>query len=83
MNNISNVKEYANTIDYIPQLRAISIAAIFFGGMTYISNGPNFLIKSIAEKNNVKMPSFFGFIAHYSCLFLLPLLVFIWLVFIR
>ena len=83
IDDIANVKEYANTIDYIPQLRAISIASIFFGGMTYISNGPNFLIKSIAEKNDVKMPSFFGFIVHYSCLFLVPLLVFIWLVFIR
>jgi len=83
IDNIYHVKEYASSLHCIPQLRAISIAAIFFGGMTYISNGPNFLIKSIAEKHGVKMPSFFGFIIRYSCVFLLPLLFVIWLAFIR
>ncbi|MFG0240664.1 MAG: sodium:proton antiporter, partial [Gimesia chilikensis] len=35
-------------------------------------NGPNFMVKAIAEKNNIRMPSFFGYM-FYSCLFLLPL----------
>ena len=40
--------------------------------MTYIGNGPNFMVKAIAEKSNVRMPSFFGYMA-YSCVVLLPL----------
>jgi Na+/H+ antiporter NhaD/arsenite permease-like protein len=54
-------------------LIAISFGAVFMGSMTYIGNGPNFMVKAIAEKSGVKMPSFFGFMA-YSCGILLPLL---------
>ncbi|MBT6153323.1 MAG: sodium:proton antiporter [Planctomycetaceae bacterium] len=53
-------------------LSAISLGAVFMGAMTYIGNGPNFMVKAIAEKNNVRMPSFFGYMA-YSCAVLLPL----------
>ncbi len=53
-------------------LVAISLGAVFMGAMTYIGNGPNFMVKSIAEKNNVRMPSFFGYMA-YSCAVLFPL----------
>ena len=53
-------------------LVAISLGAVFMGAMTYIGNGPNFMVKAIAEQSGVKMPSFFGYIA-YSCLILLPL----------
>ena len=42
-------------------LLAISCGAVFMGAMTYIGNAPNFMVKSIAEENNVEMPSFFGF----------------------
>ena len=55
-------------------LVAISLGAVFMGAMTYIGNGPNFMVKAIAEKSGVKMPSFFGYIA-WSCAFLLPLLI--------
>ncbi len=55
-------------------LVAISLGAVFMGAMTYIGNGPNFMVKAIAEKNNIRMPSFFGFMA-YSCVVLLPLSV--------
>jgi Na+/H+ antiporter NhaD/arsenite permease-like protein len=51
---------------------AISLGAVFFGAMTYIGNGPNFMVKAIAETSGVKMPSFFGYMA-YSCVILLPL----------
>ncbi|TWT77350.1 Citrate transporter [Posidoniimonas polymericola] len=54
-------------------LTAISLGAVFMGAMTYIGNGPNFMVKAIAEKSGVKMPSFFGYMA-YSCLILLPIL---------
>lgn len=53
-------------------LLAISAGAVFMGAMTYIGNAPNFMVKSIAEKHGVKMPSFFGYMA-WSCAILLPL----------
>ncbi len=52
---------------------AISAGAVFMGANTYIGNGPNFMVKAIAEENGVAMPSFFGFMA-YSGAVLLPLL---------
>jgi Na+/H+ antiporter NhaD/arsenite permease-like protein len=54
-------------------LSAISLGAVFGGSMTYIGNGPNFMVKAIAEKSGVRMPSFFGYMV-YSCLILLPIL---------
>lgn len=66
------------TKDY---LRAISVAAVFFGAFTYIGNGPNFMVKSIAEERGVKMPSFFSYIFKYSLIILLPTLFLTWLIF--
>jgi Na+/H+ antiporter NhaD/arsenite permease-like protein len=54
-------------------LIAVALGAVFCGAMTYIGNGPNFMVKAIAEQSGVKMPSFFGYIV-YSVLILLPLL---------
>lgn len=65
----------------ILMLKAISVAAVFFGAFTYIGNGPNFMVKSIAEQIGIKMPSFFGYIIRFSIPFLLPLLIIIWLIF--
>lgn len=53
-------------------LEAISVGAVFMGANTYIGNGPNFMVKSIAEHAGVKMPSFFGFMK-YSILILIPI----------
>jgi Na+/H+ antiporter NhaD/arsenite permease-like protein len=53
-------------------LAAISCGAVFMGANTYIGNGPNFMVKAIAEENGVKMPSFFGYML-YSGAILLPL----------
>jgi Na+/H+ antiporter NhaD/arsenite permease-like protein len=59
---------------------AVSLGAVFFGAMTYIGNGPNFMVKSIAESSGVAMPTFFGYILKYSLPFLLPILVLVgWL----
>lgn len=55
-------------------LEAISAGAVFMGANTYIGNGPNFMVKAIAEESGVKMPSFFGYMA-YSGLILIPLFV--------
>jgi Na+/H+ antiporter NhaD/arsenite permease-like protein len=54
-------------------LVAISLGAVFMGAMTYIGNGPNFMVKAIAESSGVKMPSFFGYML-YSVAILLPIL---------
>ncbi len=54
-------------------IKAISLGCVFFGAMTYIGNGPNFLVKSIAEHEKIKMASFFGYIVRYSAPILLPL----------
>jgi len=48
--------------------------------MTYIGNGPNFMVKSIAESAGVKCPSFIGYVLKYSLPILLPLFALIgWL----
>ncbi len=56
-------------------LRAISISAVFFGAMTYIGNGPNFMCKAIADHAGLKTPSFFDYILRYSLPILLPVLL--------
>ena len=55
-------------------LVAISLGAVFLGAMTYLGNGPNFMVKAIAESAGIRMPSFFGYLK-YSCLILLPVLL--------
>ena len=57
----------------VPLLTAISLGAVMMGAMTYIGNGPNFMVKTIAEKSGVRMPSFFGYVV-YSVIILLPIL---------
>ena len=54
---------------------AVSLGAVFFGAMTYIGNGPNFMVKSIAESAGVKVPTFVGYILRYSLPILLPILL--------
>ena len=53
------------------RLAGISLGAVFLGAMTYIGNGPNFMVKAIAEGAGVRMPSFFGYLL-YSGGVLLP-----------
>ncbi|MDR2169795.1 MAG: sodium:proton antiporter [Planctomycetaceae bacterium] len=62
-------------------LVAVSIGAVFMGAMTYIGNGPNFMVKAIAEQSGIKMPSFFGYML-YSCLILLPVMIIMTLIFL-
>ena len=61
---------------------AISLGAVFFGAMTHIGYGPNFMVKSIAESAGVKVPTFFGYLFKYSLPILLPVLVIVAWVFI-
>jgi len=62
-------------------ISAVSVAAVFFGAMTYIGNGPNFMVKSISERSGIRMPSFFGYMLKYSIPILLPIFTLVWLVF--
>ncbi|MEL6539203.1 MAG: sodium:proton antiporter [Bacteroidota bacterium] len=65
----------------VVRLRAISVASVFFGAMTYIGNGPNFMVKAIAEGLGIRMPSFFGYMIQFSVPILLPILVLVWVLF--
>ena len=62
-------------------LIAISLGAVFMGANTYIGNGPNFMVKSIAEHEGVKMPSFFGYMLFSACV-LIPVFVVVTFLFI-
>lgn len=62
---------------------AISIGAVFFGAATYIGNGPNFMVKSIAAHQNVPTPTFLGFILRFTLPCLAPMLILLWLLFFR
>ncbi|GAB4233906.1 MAG: sodium:proton antiporter [Ekhidna sp.] len=83
VNKMSEVVAFANNEykDSMLDLMAISLGAVFFGAFTYIGNGPNFMVKSIAEQVGIKMPSFFSYIIKYSIPILLPTLIIIWLIF--
>jgi Na+/H+ antiporter NhaD/arsenite permease-like protein len=61
-------------------LAAISCGAVFMGANTYIGNGPNFMVKAIAEHAEVRMPGFFGYMA-YAMMVLIPIFVLVTVVF--
>ncbi|MBQ1979458.1 MAG: sodium:proton antiporter, partial [Alistipes sp.] len=77
------VVEGATYVAGIPEvlLKVISLGAVFFGAMTYIGNGPNFMVKAIAEQEGVEMPSFFGYMIKFSLIVLLPVYVLTQLIF--
>lgn len=60
---------------------AVSTGAVFFGANTYIGNGPNFMVKAIADHQKVHTPSFVAYIAKFTIPFMLPMLIAIWLIF--
>ena len=61
-------------------MQSHSVGAVSMGANTYIGNAPNFMVKSIAEEQGVKMPSFFGYMI-YSATILVPLFVAVTVVF--
>ena len=62
---------------------AVSFGAVFFGANTYIGNGPNFMVKAIADRQKVHTPTFLGYIVKFTLPFMLPMLVAVWLLFFR
>jgi Na+/H+ antiporter NhaD/arsenite permease-like protein len=62
---------------------AVSLGSVFFGAVSYIGNGPNFMVKSIAESSGVKCPGFFGYIFKYALPILIPLFALVSWLFLR
>lgn len=63
-------------------MKAICTGSVFFGAMTYIGNGPNFMVKSIADNCGIKMPQFFAYMYKFSLIILLPIYIIVQLLFI-
>jgi Na+/H+ antiporter NhaD/arsenite permease-like protein len=68
---------------YNHYILAISVGAVFFGANTYIGNGPNFMVKAIADHQQVRTPGFLGLIFQYTLPCMVPMLILIWLLFFR
>jgi Na+/H+ antiporter NhaD/arsenite permease-like protein len=62
-------------------LGAVSLGSVLMGANTYIGNGPNFMVRSIAERGGVRMPGFLGYLA-WSGAILVPLFLAVTLVFL-
>ena len=50
--------------------------------MTYIGNGPNFMVKAIAESSGIKMPDFFKYMYKFSLIILLPIFALVAVIFL-
>ncbi len=64
------------------ELLAISLGAVFFGGVTYIGNGPNFMVKTVCEHAKVRTPNFLAYILYFAIPFVLPVFLLVWLLFL-
>jgi Na+/H+ antiporter NhaD/arsenite permease-like protein len=62
---------------------AISVGAVFFGANTYIGNGPNFMVKAIADHQKVRTPTFMGYLFKFTLPFMVPMLALVWWLFFR
>jgi Na+/H+ antiporter NhaD/arsenite permease-like protein len=77
-------RNVAALLEHYPNIiLAISTGAVFFGANTYIGNGPNFMVKAIADHQKVHTPSFIAYIVRFTLPFMLPMLVVVWLLFFR
>jgi Na+/H+ antiporter NhaD/arsenite permease-like protein len=68
---------------FVKVLKAISIGSVFFGANTYIGNGPNFMVKAIADQQKAHMPGFLGYVFKFTIPFMLPMLLIVWWLFFR
>jgi Na+/H+ antiporter NhaD/arsenite permease-like protein len=74
-----NLGPLSTHAESIPVLAAISLGSVFCGAGSYIGNGPNFMVRAIAEQSGYQMPSFFGYVG-YAALFLGPVFVLLTLI---
>ena len=70
-------------IQHSATLAAISLGSVFFGAMTYIGNGPNLMVKAIAEQSKVRTPDFFSYVFKFALPILVPVFVLVTLLFFR
>jgi Na+/H+ antiporter NhaD/arsenite permease-like protein len=87
---VSALSGFAGTRDmqmllahYARFMLAISVGSVFFGANTYIGNGPNFMVKAIADQQQVHTPDFVSYILRHTIPFMLPMLLIVWLIFFR
>src|SRR4029450_5809662 len=79
----SSSESLAGLLQYdlgVALLRAVSVGSVFMGANSYIGNGPNFMVKSIAEHHRIQMPSFGGYM-FYSAVVLIPVFLLVTLIF--
>ena len=69
--------------EFARALVAISVGAVFFGANTYIGNGPNFMVKAIADHQKVHSPTFLGYIFKFTLPYMLPTLALVWWLYFR
>ncbi len=81
VNNLSDVAQFAAANGH--RLAAISVAATFFGGLSYIGNSPNLLIRTIAVSRDAPAPGFLAYIIKYALPILLPVLGLVAFIFFR
>jgi Na+/H+ antiporter NhaD/arsenite permease-like protein len=68
---------------YAKCLQAISVGSVFFGANTYIGNGPNFMVKAIADHQKAHTPTFLGYVFKYTLPYMIPMLLIVWWIFFR
>jgi Na+/H+ antiporter NhaD/arsenite permease-like protein len=81
LKEVLGAQKFVLTAESWKYVQAVSAGAVMFGANTYIGNGPNFMVKSIAEQAHVRMPGFFAYIIKYSIPILTPIFCLVWLIF--
>jgi len=79
----AQIQHLINTPEIMSYVVAISVAAVFFGANTYIGNGPNFMVKSIADQQKVHAPSFLGYVFKFTIPYMVPTVLIVWFIFFR
>jgi Na+/H+ antiporter NhaD/arsenite permease-like protein len=80
--DLSGIRPDAMTPGQAEVLRAISAGAVMFGGLTYIGNAPNLMLRAVASHRGVRMPAFVPFML-FASLVMLPVLAVVSVVFFR
>jgi Na+/H+ antiporter NhaD/arsenite permease-like protein len=64
-------------------ISALSVGTVMFGAVTYIGNGPNLMVKSLADHQKIQSPSFLAYLFKWAVPIMLPLLILLWLIFFK
>ena len=81
LENPAHVQTFLSDPQTCKYVVAVSLGSVFFAANTYIGNGPNFMVKSIAESHGARCPGFFSYVWKYTLPILIPLFIIVsWLV---